>query len=89
MKLKYEFIVNEIADQKVAVAVGEGLEKFNGFLKMNDTGASIFEKLKNDISEADLISAMAKEYPEETNETVTECVKEFVGKLIDAGLVEE
>lgn len=89
MKLKFEFVINEIADQKVAVAVGEGLEQFNGFLKMNDTGVSIFEKLKNDISEEDLISAMAKEYPEETLESVTECVKEFVAKLIDAGLVIE
>ena len=87
MKLKFDFVINEIADQKVAVAVGEGLEEFNGFLKMNDTGVSIFEKLKNDISEEELISAMAKEYPEETMEAVTECVKEFVAKLIDAGLV--
>ncbi len=89
MKLKFEFVVNDIADQKVAVAVGEGLEEFNGFLKMNDTGASILEKLKNDITMDELISAMAKEYPEETNETVTDCVKEFVGKLTDAGLIEE
>ena len=88
MKLKYEFVINEIADQRVAIAIGEGLEHFNGFLKMNDVGASIFEKLKNDISEADLISAMQKENPDETLDTVTECVKEFTGKLIEAGLVE-
>ncbi|MCQ2451230.1 MAG: PqqD family protein [Clostridia bacterium] len=88
MKLKFEFVINEIADQKVAVAVGEGLTQFNGFLKMNDTGASIFEKLQNDISEEDLIAAMAKENPDETVDSVSECVKEFVGKLIDAGLVE-
>lgn len=88
MKLKFEFVVNEIADQKVAVAVGEGLTQFNGFLKMNDTGASIFEKLQNDISEEDLIAAMAKENPDETIDSVSACVKEFVGKLIDAGLVE-
>ena len=89
MKLKFEFVINEIADQKVAVAVGEGLEQFNGFLKMNDTGVSIFEKLKNDISQEELISAIAKEYPEEPIESVSGCVKEFVAKLIDAGLVAE
>ena len=89
MKLKFEFVINEIADQKVAVAVGDGLEEFNGFLKMNDTGASIFEKLKDDISEEELISAMAKEYPNETIDSVTECVKDFVGKLIEAGIVEK
>lgn len=88
MKLKYNFVINEIADQKVAVATGDGIEKFNGFIKMNDTGASIFEKLKNDISLEDLISAVAKEYPEETNDTVTECVNDFVNKLIKAGILE-
>jgi len=88
MKLKYQFVINEIADQKVAVAVGDGLEQFNGFLKMNDTGASIFDKLTEDISEEALIEAMAKEYPEETVETVSECVKGFVSKLVEAGLVE-
>ena len=39
MKLKYNFITNEVADKIVAVAVGGDLEKFNGFIKMNDTGA--------------------------------------------------
>ncbi len=87
MKLKFDFIINDIADQKVAVAVGEGLEQFNGFLKMNDTGASIFEKLKNDISREELIAAMQKEYPEETEDSVAECVDGFVAKLSEAGLI--
>lgn len=87
MKLKFEFIVNEIADQKVAVAVGEGLEQFNGFLKMDNTGASIFEKLKNDISMDELVDAMSKEFPDEPAESVRECVSEFVGKLESAGLI--
>ena len=39
MKLKYNFVTNEVADKIVAVAVGGDLEKFNGFIKMNDTGA--------------------------------------------------
>ena len=47
MKLKYNFIVNEVADKMVAVAVGADLEAFNGFIKMNDIGAEIFEILKN------------------------------------------
>ena len=45
MKLKYNFIVNEVADKMVAVAVGDDLDKFNGFIKMNDVGAEIVEIL--------------------------------------------
>ena len=33
MKLKYDFIVNEVADQFVAVAVGDGLSEFTGFVE--------------------------------------------------------
>ena len=50
MKLKYQFVVNEVADQYVAVAVGAALEAFNGFIKMNDVGAEIFDLLKNEIT---------------------------------------
>ena len=89
MKLKYDFIINELADTKVAVAVGEGLTNFNGFLKMNDVGASIFAKLKNDITIDELIAQMSAEYPDEPAETVDKCVKEFVDKLKGADLIIE
>ena len=89
MKLKYKFIINDVADQKVAVAVGEGLTKFNGFIKMNDVGAAIFSKLADDITMEDLISKMAAEYPDEPAETVDRCVKEFVEKLKASDIVED
>lgn len=89
MKLKYKFIINDVADQKVAVAVGEGLTKFNGFIKMNDVGAAIFSKLAEDITMDDLISKMSAEYPDEPAATVDRCVKEFVEKLKASSIVEE
>ena len=89
MKLKYKFIINDVANQKVAVAVGEGLTKFNGFIKMNDVGASIFSKLSDEITMEDLIDQMSKDYPDEPMETVDRCVKEFVEKLKGANLIAE
>ena len=44
MKLKYNFVVNEVAGNMVAVAVGDDVTKFNGFIKMNRKGAEIFER---------------------------------------------
>ena len=57
MKLKYNFVTNEVADKIVAVAVGGDLEKFNGFIKMNDTGAYIFNMLKSDVTEEEIVAA--------------------------------
>lgn len=88
MKLKYNFVTNEVADNIVAVAVGEDMSKFNGFIKMNQTGAEIFELLKNDISMDDLIAEMQKLYPDETLETVTENLESFVQQLKESGVVE-
>lgn len=88
MKLKYNFVTNEVADQIVAVAVGDDLEKFNGFIKMNKTGAEIFDLLKNDISMDDLVAEMAKLYPDETKETVVETVKGFVEQLKNSCVIE-
>ncbi len=88
MKLKYQFVKNEVADNIVAVAVGEDMSKFNGFIKMNNTGSEIFDLLKEEISKEDLIAKMAVLYPDETIETVTENVESFVKQLADAGVVE-
>ncbi len=87
MKLKYNFVTNEVADNIVAVAVGDDMTNFNGFIKMNNTGAEIFDLLKDDISMEDLIAKMAVLYPEETSDNVKQTVEDFVNQLIEAGVV--
>ena len=88
MKLKYNFVSNEVADKIVAVAVGDDLQKFNGFIKMNDTGAYIFNMLKNDVTEEEIVAAMKKDYSDATEKEISETVSEFVGKLKDADVLE-
>lgn len=88
MKLKYNFVTNQVADSIVAVVVGEDMGKFNGFIKLNETGAQIFGFLKEDISMEKLIEEMAKLYPDETMDTVKETVENFVDQLVKAGVAE-
>lgn len=87
MKLKYNFVVNQVAEKMVAVAVGDDLEKFNGFIKMNDIGAEIFEILKTDVTLEEIIAKMLEKHPEATKEEATEAVTEFVKQLQEAGVV--
>lgn len=86
MKLKYNFTVNEVADRMVAVA--EDLTKFSGFIKMNKTGAYIFEMLKNDVTKEDIVSAMMKDFVGATKEEITETVDEFIKSLENSGVLE-
>ena len=87
MKLKYNFVTNEVSDKIVAFAVGDDLQQFNGFIKMNDIGAYIFNMLKNDVSEDEIVSAMQKDYEDATEEEIRETVSEFVGKLKEADVL--
>ena len=88
MKLKYEFVVNQVADQMVAVPVGDGLENFNGFVKMNDIGAEIFEMLKEDVTLEEIVEIMLKKHPEATKEEALETVTEFTEQLKKEGIVD-
>lgn len=88
MKLKYNFVLNPVADKIVAVAVGNDLENFNGFIKMNDVGAEIFEILKNDVTIEEIVTQMLEKHPESSLEEATETVTEFVKQLSDAGVIE-
>lgn len=88
MKLKYEFVTNEVADKIVAVAVGGDLDQFNGFIKMNDIGAEIFEILKNDVTIEEIVKLMLEKHPESTEAEAIEAVTGFVEELKKSGVVE-
>ena len=88
MKLKYYFVVNEVAGNMVAVAVGEDVTKFNGFIKMNKTGAEILELLKSETTVEALVEEMAKLYPECDTQQIKESVENLVEKLKTAEVLE-
>ena len=89
MKLKYNFVLNTVADKIVAVAVGDDLNAFGGFIKMNDIGAEIFEILKNDVTLEQAISLMKEKHPEAEEAEVVETVTGFVNQLKEADVISE
>lgn len=88
MKLKYNFVTNVVAGKTVAVAIGEDLSNFNGFIKMDENGAFIFNLLKNDITEDEIIAAVVKEYGVEDNSELREGVNGFIASLVKEGVIE-
>ena len=85
MKLKHEFIINEVAGDTVAVSVGEN--RFNGYIKLNETGKFIFEALARDTTPEQIISDMETAYPDATREEISETVTEFIEKLSAADML--
>lgn len=88
MKLKYNFVTNEVADKIVAVAVGDDLSKFNGFIKMNDVGAYIFNMLKDDVTVEAIVEAMKKDFTDATEDEIKETVEGFVAELKKADVLD-
>ena len=88
MKLKYNFVVNEDAGNMVAVAVGDDVTKFNGFIKMNRKGAEIFERLKTETTVDTVVEEMAKLYPESDVNEIKQSVESLVAKLKTAEVLE-
>lgn len=85
MKLKYEFIINEVAGETVAVSVGES--RFNGYIKLNETGKFIFEALASDTTPQEIITDMCVAYPDATADEVSETVNGFIEKLQAADML--
>lgn len=87
MKLKYNFVINNVAGETVAVSVGDTEGRFNGYIKLNETGAFIFKALKKDTTREDIISSLIKEYPDATPEEAAESVDDLLQKLNEAELL--
>ncbi len=89
MKLKYQFVLREISGQTVAVAVGVDHEKFNGMVKLNQTGAYLMELLNGkDMSHEELLEAMVSRY-DVSRERASENLDSFLRVLRQGGLLTE
>lgn len=63
MKIKDGFVIDKVGDSYFAVAVGETANEFNAIIKMNETGALLWELLSSgDPTPRDLLQATVEEY---------------------------
>ena len=84
MKLKYTFVINNVAGTNVAVPVGAGSEAFRAYIKLNETGAYIFKMLKNDVTREEIIAAVLRDFTDCTEEQVAATVDAFIARLDEA-----
>ncbi len=88
MKLKYDFVINEVAGQKVAMAIGENNAFYNNYIKLNETGAYIMEKLKNDTTVQDIVRAIKNDFEVSADQDIEKIVNSFIEKLKEADVLE-
>lgn len=87
MKLKTGFVLRNICDSYVVIAIGPRASEYKGMIKLNETGAFLWEQLQKDCTRDELITAMTAEY-EVDAQTAGEGIDAFVKTLEEGNLLE-
>lgn len=86
MKIKDGFVLRNICDEYIVVAVGRQTLDFKGLIKLNETGAFLWEQLKNERSEEELLAALRAEYAVD-EATAKADIAAFLASLKEAALL--
>lgn len=88
MKLKYNFIVRNVAGQAVALPIGNTDNNFSGMIKLNSVGEFIFKLLENDITLDEIVNKITEAY-EVSDEEAKKAVEAFLETLKNNELIAE
>ena len=88
MKIKEGFILRQVADSFIVVAVGKAVKNFKGIININETGALLWSELEKGADEQALVQTLLNEYEGVTEEVAKRDVSAFVAKLMEAGLLD-
>ncbi len=87
MKIKSGYVLHSMRNEYVVVAIGKRTKEFRGIIRLNDTGAFLWEQLQADRTEQELQEALMERYGI-TEEVAKESVDTFAQKLIRANVVD-
>lgn len=87
MKLKSGIVMEKTGDEYIVVATGEAARSFNGIIRNNKTANFVFEQLKEDKTEEELVDALLERYDVSREKAQTD-VKALIAKIREAGLID-
>lgn len=87
MKIKTGFHLRQIAGANVVVATGEAAKAFKGIINLNDSAATLFDRLLQGATEEELIQTLLAEYEVDTA-TAKSSIERFIKELAMAQLLE-
>ena len=87
MKIREGLTLRKLGDQYVVIALGEASKKFNGIIRLNATGALLFECPRAGAGPDDLTAALMREYEVGEGEAARDAAG-FTAQFVRAGLLE-
>ena len=88
MKLKNQYIIRNVADKAVAIAIENGDGLTDGVITLNSTGAFIFGLVNEGADRNTIVARFFEEY-DVTREEAADSVDSFLKNLLESGLAEE
>ncbi len=88
MKIKSGFVLHSMGSEHVVVAVEERTREFRGMIRLNETGAFLWEKMQAGCTEASLEAALAEKYGI-TQDLAHQAVTSFLGQIAGADVIEQ
>lgn len=87
MKIREGFILRTVAKENVVVAVGKASVLLNGIIKLNNTGAFLWNILKDGAEKEELIGKLQAKYGID-QQTAQKDVEAFLATLEKVGCIE-
>ncbi len=87
MKIKEGFVLRQVGNSYVVVAVGLQTLDFKGMIRLNETGAFLWKQLsERECTEESLVAAMTNEYDVDSKRAAAD-VGAFIRSLQEADLL--
>ncbi len=86
MKIKEGFITKKVAGDVIVIPAEQALVDFKAIITLNETGAYLWELLKEETTKEILLENMLKEYDAE-KEVLSADIDEFLAVLEEKGLL--
>ena len=78
LKVKKGFILRRMLNEYMVVAVGEASLHFNGMIRLNATGAFLWEALSEGATEAELVQRLLSRFEDLDEATAKADLNEFL-----------
>ena len=88
MKIKKDFILREMDDMCIVVAVGESAKSFNGVINLNETAQFIWKQLEKGCTQDELVEAVLAEY-DAPREVIEADIEKILAKLRQEKILDE
>lgn len=86
MKIREDLVLRKVGDTWAVFPIADGLKEYGNIMKLNETGAFLWQLLCNEVSKEELVEALTKEY-EIDKKTAEGTVEQYLVKLHEHGIV--